>query len=287
MAADFLSPQKEPTIVEQFQTPDWALDFHEAHVKARLFAPLPPGWTSLGLMRGTAASSWYGVAGNQGVLVCNPPGEPIDGWISPGFTCLAVSVPLGVWEQCRTLAGIEHPEFSRFTAFHLPPPVYQRVERQLLSIQHLLRNAADAPKLAGLAARDAAEFATSMVTGAWELSSSAEPPLDSFRNRIRLARTAEGWMRAHLAGAIQVTDVCLALRVSRRELEYAFRTTFHQSPRAFLQALRLNAIRSVLRRTSMPVTRVALDHGVTHLGRFAANYRSLFGESPSNTAFER
>jgi hypothetical protein len=29
------------------------------------------------------------------------------------------------------------------------------------------------------------------------------------------------------------------------------------------------------------VTQVAIDHGVTHFGRFAAQYRELFGENPS------
>ena len=50
LTVDFLAPQKMPTRVEQFQAPEWTLDFHEAHVKARVYGPLPPGWVSLGLM---------------------------------------------------------------------------------------------------------------------------------------------------------------------------------------------------------------------------------------------
>ena len=283
LVADFLSPQKEPTIVEQFQTAGWTLDFQEAHVKARLFAPLPEGWAALGLMRSPAASSWCGVAAGQGVLVCNPPGEPIDGWITPGFTCLSVNVPSAVWEQCRALAGIERSGFDRFAAFHLAPTIYAAIERQLLAARHLLRAAATEPDLAALAAREASDFAVRMVTGAWELSGKSELPCDSFRNRMRLARRAEAWMREHLSETVQVPDVCLALRVSRRELEYAFRTAFDQSPRDFLQALRLNAIRRVLHRTGLSITQAAFDHGVTHMSRFAANYRALFGETPSQT----
>lgn len=283
LVADFLSPQKEPTFVEQFQAHGWSLDFHEAHVKARLFAPLPPGWASLGLMRSPAASSWYGMAATQGVLVCNPPGEPIDGWITPGFACLAVNVPAAVWEHGRALAGIGRAGFGCFAAFHLPPPLYQRIEWQLLAIRRMLRIAATTPHLEAFAVREATGFATRMVTSAWELSGKSDPPRDSFRNRIRLARRAEAWMLDHLGEAVQVPDVSLALRVSRRELEYAFRAVFDQSPRDFLEALRLNAIRRALRRAESPVTQVALAHGVTHLSRFAANYRSLFGELPSST----
>lgn len=283
LAADFLAPQKAPTLVEQFQTPGWTLDFHEAHVKARVFAPLPSGWASLGLMRSPAASSWHGFAARQGALMCIPPGEAIDGCITPGFACLAVNVPGTVWERCRLLAGIGRSAFGSVAAFHLPPPLYTRIERHLRATRHLLRTATTSPHLAAFAARDAADFAAHMVTSAWELSATAEPRRDSLRNRTRLARRAETWMRDHLAVPMRISDVCLALRVSRRELEYAFRTAFDHSPRDFLQALRLNAIRHALRRAEAPLIQVALDHGVTHLSRFAAQYRGLFGERPSGT----
>jgi AraC family ethanolamine operon transcriptional activator len=81
-------------------------------------------------------------------------------------------------------------------------------------------------------------------------------------------------------------EVCLALRVSRRELEYAFRWTFDQSPRDCLQTLRLNAVRRHLLRAKAGETSilsVAHEHGLTHLGRFSANYRALFGERPVET----
>lgn len=285
LTADFLAPQKVPTRVEQFQTPGWALDFHEAHVKARVFGPLPPGWAALGLMRSPSVSSWYGIAAAQGVLVCNPPGAPIDGCIAPGFACMSVNVPIAVWEQCRAIAGIERSAFGNFAAFHLPPPTYARIERRLRATRHLLRTAAGTPHLATFAAGEAADFAAHMVTTAWELSTTAEPPRDSLRNRTRLARRAEAWMREHLAEPVRVPALCLALRVSRRELEYAFRTIFDQSPRDYLQALRLNAIRGVLLRAPGPVSilEIALAHGVTHPGRFASHYRALFGERPCET----
>ena len=90
-------------------------------------------------------------------------------------------------------------------------------------------------------------------------------------------------MRHQLGESLQILDLCAALRVSRRELEYAFRSTFDQSPRDFLQALRLNAIRRELRVSDAPIIDIAFQHGMSHLGRFAASYRHLFGEKPSQT----
>ena len=80
--------------------------------------------------------------------------------------------------------------------------------------------------------------------------------------------------------------LCREVGVSRRQLEYAFRTVFDVGPREFIHLLRLNEIRRRLikaRRNGSTVTGIAFDCGITHLGRFAASYRSLFGESPKRT----
>jgi len=290
MVAEFLGPQLNPTIIEQFQTMDWSLDFQEAHVKAHVFCPLPPGWATLGLMRSNAASRWHGFSVQAGMLMCNPPGEPIDGCFSPGFRCLTVNVPALVWEKGRLLAGVDRAAFGAVCACVLPPMFYARLERQLKIARHFLRCADVERGLVPFAAKNAAMLVTDIVTLAWELSKGIVSPPSSHRNRARIAHRAEDWMRGHLTEAVQVPDVCLALRVSRRELEYAFRLTFDQSPREFLQALRLNAIRQALkssRHIRKTVTEVVVDHGVMHLGRFAAQYRDLFGESPSETRGNR
>ena len=89
-----------------------------------------------------------------------------------------------------------------------------------------------------------------------------------------------------MSESVQVPDLCLALRVSRRELDYAFRSVFDQSPRDYLETMRLNAIRRALLRGDADrdtVIRIAYAHGVSHMGRFAANYGRLFGEKPGET----
>jgi len=284
MVAEFFSRQERPTVIEQFQTAGWTLDYQEAHVKARVYCPLPPGWASVGLMRSNADSRWYGFDARAGMLMCTPPGESIDGYFCPGFRCLTVTVPAAVWDDARVLAGVERPGFGAVSACVLPPVLYTRIEHRLRATRHFLRCADAERGLASFAAREAAAMIAEILTFAWELSARLAPPPSSHRNRDRLAHRAEDWMRDHLTHVTQVPEVCLALGVSRRELEYAFRQTFDQSPRDFLQALRLNAIHQALkapRRGQETVTQVAIDHGVTHLGRFAAQYRELFGENPS------
>jgi AraC family ethanolamine operon transcriptional activator len=290
LSADFLARQTTPAIIEQFQSPGWALDFHKAGVKARICGPLSPEWASLGLMRTQTESWFHGFLAQPGVLVCNPPGEGIDGRIAPGFESAAVNVPRELWEQCRVLAGVERPTFGSVKAHRLAPQVYTRIELRMQAVRQMLK-AAESPAAMRLASHEATAFTIEVATLAWQLSAVPEPPRnDSPRNRARLARRAETWMRTHLAESVQIPDACLALRVSRRELEYAFRWSFDTSPRDFLQALRLNAIRKALQNGAgeeESVSRVALDHGITHFGRFSAQYRELFGEKPSETSGTR
>ncbi len=66
----------------------------------------------------------------------------------------------------------------------------------------------------------------------------------------------------------------------------AFLERFGVSPKAYLQALRLNGVRRVLRRSdplNSKVSNVANYWGFWHMGQFAADYRRLFGELPSDT----
>ena len=62
------------------------------------------------------------------------------------------------------------------------------------------------------------------------------------------------------------------------------------SPLQFNKVRRLNAARHVLANADpeeASVKSVATSHGFFHLGRFARDYKSLFGESPSMTLADR
>lgn len=101
----------------------------------------------------------------------------------------------------------------------------------------------------------------------------------------RLVRRAEEIIEARLEDPITVADVAEALGVTARRLQYAFRRVRSESPRDTISRLRLERVRARLSRpeTGSTVTRIALDCGFAHLGRFARAYAAAFGESPSET----
>lgn len=283
LRADFLAAPVRPTFIEQFQSPCWAIDFHEAHVRARIFGGLPPGWASLGIMCSPTPSTWYGLEAPSGTMVCTPPGEAIDGCTTLGFLCFSVGLSPRLWEHCRQVASPEAAAFGSVAAHHFTSSIFAHLTQQIMTLRGRLRRAQQEPALAANVADEACRLVTWLGIAAWESRTAAPPQRDTLRNRARLARSAEGLMREQLGDPLQIPDLCAALRVSRRELEYAFRSTFDQSPRDFLQALRLNAIRRELHGSDAPIIDIAFQNGMSHLGRFAASYRHLFGEKPSQT----
>ncbi|MEU7591376.1 AraC family transcriptional regulator [Micromonospora sp. NPDC049230] len=111
----------------------------------------------------------------------------------------------------------------------------------------------------------------------------AEP--DHHPHPGRLVRRARTLIADHHGEALTVGDVAEALRVSVRTLQDCFRRELRTTPTAYLRACRLDAAQRSLRAAEpgVSVTTVALRHGFVHLGRFATEYRSRFGESPSAT----
>jgi AraC-like DNA-binding protein len=85
---------------------------------------------------------------------------------------------------------------------------------------------------------------------------------------------------------VSSVGLCLACEVPRRTLNRALKNTMGMGPVTYSRRVRLNdARRALLRNRAHPtrVTDVALDLGFWHLGRFAEQYKELFGESPHET----
>lgn len=117
-------------------------------------------------------------------------------------------------------------------------------------------------------------------------SSRAEAPRPPSRLRDLALRRAVSFIEANSHTPLAVRDVGRAAGVSWRTLDYAFRAHFGVTPKAYLKAIRLNAVRRELRCAEPPrlVTDVANRWGFWHMGQFAADYRRLFGELPSQTS---
>src|SRR5262245_9492218 len=113
----------------------------------------------------------------------------------------------------------------------------------------------------------------------WPAGRVSELPLPADLSR------ALGWLRAHLSEPIDLERLASVAGVRPRTLETHFRTFLGTTPLGWVRRMRLAQTRRELERarTDATVTDIALASGFTQLGRFAGNYRAVFGEAPSTT----
>jgi transcriptional regulator GlxA family with amidase domain len=85
---------------------------------------------------------------------------------------------------------------------------------------------------------------------------------------------------------MRVAEVSLALGVSDRFLRRCCDVQLGMSPVNYLKLRRLQLARCALRHAApdtLTVSAAAMRHGFRNPGRFAAEYRQLYGEAPSYT----
>jgi AraC family ethanolamine operon transcriptional activator len=111
---------------------------------------------------------------------------------------------------------------------------------------------------------------------------SAATPRGLSPGQAALADRARQLVVARLDEPPTVAELCRALGVSRRTLQSSFQAVWGMGPLAWLNTLRLNAVRRRLKQASS-VTDAATQFGFWHFGHFARDYRALFGELPSQT----
>ncbi|NMJ40586.1 helix-turn-helix domain-containing protein [Roseomonas sp. JC162] len=112
--------------------------------------------------------------------------------------------------------------------------------------------------------------------------------LRALRRRVQLVRLADEYMASRIDQSLYSEEVRAALGVPMRTLHDAFIAVHGMSMHRYLRIRRLNLARRSLRADAgagqTQVKAAALRYGFWHFGRFAQEYRALFGELPSETA---
>lgn len=100
----------------------------------------------------------------------------------------------------------------------------------------------------------------------------------------RHVRRAQEYLHNHAHEPITTTQLALIAGISTRSLNAGFREFLGVSPSQYLRELRLQRVRDDLLSGGGPnIASIALRWGFEHMGRFAAQYRQAFGETPSQT----
>ncbi|MCW5251625.1 MULTISPECIES: AraC family transcriptional regulator [unclassified Streptomyces] len=104
--------------------------------------------------------------------------------------------------------------------------------------------------------------------------------------RAGTVKSALDFIHDHADDLPTPADVAAAIGVSARTLQLRFLHDLGRTPSQYLRDIRLRAVRDALlypRADGTTVTEAASAHGFFNLGRFSSLYKSVYGESPSET----
>jgi AraC-like DNA-binding protein len=166
---------------------------------------------------------------------------------------------------------------------HRRPEVFRPAPALLASARSFLVAARHAqPGIAGAVVRDVAD----RLVVAWLAQSGIKRAHRKSGRKERALTESLELIHAHPHQQLAVAKLCIAAGVARRTLESAFHDQFGLGPAAFMKQRRLADVRRALLAADPAADRVAdvMEHfGFAHVGQFAADYRVMFGERPSET----
>jgi AraC family ethanolamine operon transcriptional activator len=195
-------------------------------------------------------------------------------------------------EWLRQYAAIEHSELPQ--AF-LTQRVLQVPEDCLAAFRRWLCQLllAHPAQMEGLTPQGQQHLLDEAVSGLVQLltrgKSGPREKVSAQHARRTLSR-ARDYLHAHTDRCVTVHELCEQLGSSPRALQDCFQKYVGLSPKTYLKALKLNEARRELRCADSAfanVSDVAVRYGFWHLSQFAADYRWLFGELPSETLRKR
>lgn len=104
-------------------------------------------------------------------------------------------------------------------------------------------------------------------------------------DRGLVVRRVEELFAATSSRPVYVSSLCEALGIPERTLRHVFREQYGEGPMRLLRSRRLCQVHGALLDAppGAHVAEIAWHFGFRHLGQFAADYRALFGEIPSET----
>lgn len=127
---------------------------------------------------------------------------------------------------------------------------------------------------------------TRQICVVMEASAPGSPGTNTRSRRVTAVARACRFIDSHLGKPISLADLCRHCDVGVRTLEYGFRQLYDTTPIAFIKNQRLMRTHRLLTQVcALPasISETARRMGFTHMGQYAQDYRSLFGESPTMT----
>ncbi|PHQ16891.1 helix-turn-helix domain-containing protein [Marinobacter profundi] len=261
---------------------DLSIDVGAVNQPVRVVGELDPGRFSIGVLTRGAQATWNGTHVDDSQLLLFPPGRELSGYASTMYGWTSLIIPtswIDVIEKAASRTNIT--SVSSFIASRPAPETLAELRQAASNVLQLSKSPLTSPSEEWLVTD------LRNMLGAVLSAMDVPPPkvISQAWGHFIVAKRAESYMRERTEEPVSIDDLCIAMHVSRRYLEYAFADAFGTSPSRYLRLMRLNQVRSRLTASGgqTTVTNEALRLGFSHLSLFATQYKNAFGECPSQT----
>lgn len=214
-------------------------------------------------------------------------------YFSPGKTyvtnstgairCLCVCVPLHAFRYRKAMLHANRPLIELPDGIYTPPVHLLEAARHIIAV--LYRFGCRFPTLAVKPGANKVVLGPvlDMLIRLTETEANGDLPDRSLWN---ILNQVEQFISAHEEGPLYISDLCVVAQTSERTIRNVFRKVYGTSPMRYLRLRRLNYAYRALRQSDpdvVNVTDIAMRFGFLDVGRFAFQYRQMFGEYPSQT----
>jgi AraC family ethanolamine operon transcriptional activator len=279
--------------MERVTCPHVCLDISELGCALLFLGGLPDSCYTLSYVAdcpGVARAFNLGIEHGDGYLAVFPPGATLDVAEPAGSVHAILTIPEDLFHQRleEYSPGFPLNSLTNGTAIHLDADGRRCLDQIVAEIRSLLREAGNS-ELADPLARENLEselietYLKALASGFADGQPRQIPRERQCQSKVLKARE---FIFDRLGEDSSVEEMANYSGLSPRGLEKLFRRTLDISPGTFQRHVRLCGAFLDLRRRekqSGAVKLVALTWGFWHMGRFAHNYKLLFGERPSET----
>lgn len=228
----------------------------------------------------------------DGELACGPgqvmslggPDRPLSGHVE-NARYLVVTFNPNLLDRVAAVGPGHRPQPVRLTGTQ---PTSPAAGRFIVGVVDYLRDILLAqPAPSPLVAATAGQYLAASVLNAFPNSALIDPTIeDRHDSTPALLRRALAYVDDNAHNDISVTDIADAIFVTPRAVQYMFRRHRNCTPMEYVRRVRLHHAHLELLegdRTKCSVATVASRWGFAHTGRFAVQYRQVYGRSPHET----
>jgi AraC family transcriptional regulator, ethanolamine operon transcriptional activator len=234
-------------------------------------------------MKNSAAITCNGIVCDDNSWSMQVPGSEFCHNVTGSNEWVAVFIPLDLWAGFAA----DHRGLQLNRLIHASPPLiakFRNVIVRYMAINHCHSRFLEIPSIVESIEAELLSVIFSMAYAREErlIVRSGRPSIP----RERVISDARRILEARSDSRLETGKLAAAAGVSERTLRNIFNDYYGVAPLRYLKLRRLHQVRNALKqadRQHAKVAEVAAQFGIWELGRFAQDYRRLFGETPSQT----